>query len=714
MSFKKLILIIAIAAAFVVFYSLGLDQYLSLDYFLAQRDALLDYQANEPFKAAAIFFLIYVAVTALSLPAATLITLAAGAIFGLVQGLLLVSFASTIGASIAFLMARTLFRDSVQQRFQSSFSKINEGIDKEGAFYLFGLRLVPIFPFVAVNLLMGLTNFPLRRYFWVSQLGMLPGTFVYVNAGTQLAELDSLSGIASPAILLSFAALGIFPFVAKRVLERIKAQRVYSEYDKPKQFDSNMVVIGAGAAGLVSSYIAAATKAKVDLIERHKMGGDCLNTGCVPSKALIRSAKIKHYVDTANTYGVNVENTSVDFEAAMERVQEVIKKIEPHDSIERYTDLGVNCITGSAKILDPWRVEVNGETIAAQNIVIATGARPTMPTIEGLNTELAYNSDTIWNLRTPPKSMVVVGTGPIGCELAQSFHRLGVNVTLVGRDMRLLPKEDEDMSSLVLAKMRDEGMNILLGHSVVRAKDTTDSSQQLLVLDAGEQSKEIEFNCVLFAVGRTANTRGFGLEELGIENSENGTIEVNEYLQTKYPNIYACGDVAGPYQLTHAASHQAWYASVNALFGTLKRFKADYRVIPWATFTDPEIARVGLSEDEAKQANIEYDVHRYGIDDLDRAIADSVDYGQVKVLTEKGKDKILGACIVGHHAGDLITEFVTGMKHNLGLNKLLGTIHIYPTLAESNKYLAGEWKRASVKPSTLKLVERFHQWRRGA
>ena len=710
---KKIFLILLIVCAVFGFYHFGLDQYLSLEYFSAQRDTLLSYQQQNPIQTAAIFFAIYVAVTAFSLPAAALITLAGGAIFGLVWGTILVSFASTIGATLAFIMARTLFRDAVQAKFKTSFEKINAGVESDGAFYLFGLRLVPIFPFVAVNLLMGLSNIKVSRYFWVSQVGMLPGTIVYVNAGTQLAEIDSLAGIASPAILLSFAALGVFPLIAKRLLDRLKALRVYQGFDKPKKFDSNLVVIGAGAAGLVSAYIAAATKAKVDLIEKHKMGGDCLNTGCVPSKALIRSAKIKHYVDHSAQYGIETSHSSVNFERVMTRIQEVITKIEPHDSVERYTGLGVNCIEGAANILDPWRVQVGSRTITAKNIIIATGARPAMPDIPGLRSELAFNSDTIWSLRKAPKSMIVVGEGPIGCELAQSFHRIGVPVSLVGRNQTVLPREDKDMGELVQQRMAAEGMNLFMGYTAVEVKsDPNEPAQQILCASNGADTIELPFDCILFAVGRHANTSGFGLEELGIDIRENGTLDVNEYLQTKYPNIYACGDVAGPYQLTHAAAHQAWYASVNALFGSLKRFKADYRVIPWATFTDPEIARVGLSETEAQAQDIEYDVHSYGIDDLDRAIADSVDYGKVKVLTAKDSDKVLGACIVGHHAGDLITEFVTGMKHGLGLNKLLGTIHIYPTLAESNKYLAGEWKRASVNPRTLDLLKKFHRWQR--
>jgi pyruvate/2-oxoglutarate dehydrogenase complex dihydrolipoamide dehydrogenase (E3) component/uncharacterized membrane protein YdjX (TVP38/TMEM64 family) len=710
MSFKKIstaALIIAIISCFFIF---DLGHYLSLDYFLSQRDEIIQYAADQPVLSAATFFALYVLVTAFSLPAAAVITLAGGAIFGLWKGLLLVSFASTIGATLAFLMARTVLRDYVENKFSHMLSRVNEGIAKEGSFYLFGLRLVPLFPFFAVNLLMGLVQISTLRYFIVSQVGMLPGTFIFVNAGTQLAQVNELGQILSPTLLISFAALGVFPLLAKRLLEKLQASKQLRAYAKPKTFDSNLVVIGAGSGGLVSAYIAAAVKAKVDLIEKHQMGGDCLNTGCVPSKALIRSAKINHHIKTASHYGLSVQESSVDFRAVMERVQTVIDKIEPHDSIERYTGLGVDCHKGEAEIIDPYRVKVNDQIITTRNIVVATGARPRVPELPGLSGAPYFTSDTIWSLREKPKNLVVIGAGPIGCELAQSFYRLGVTTTLVNDIGRILPKEDADMALLVRQRMESEGLPLKLERKAVAVHKTENGYE--LELQHANETERLPFDCLLFSVGRIANTKGFGLENLNIDLSPQGTIKVNEYLQTSMPNIYAVGDVVGPYQLTHAASHQAWYAAVNALFGSLKRFKVDYSVMPWATFTDPEIARVGLSEDEAIAANIPYQVVRYGIDDLDRAIADGSDFGGIKLLVQPGKDKVLGACIVGTGAGDLISEFVSAMKHGIGLNKVLGTIHIYPTMAEANKYVAGEWKRQNVSAKALSFLTCFHHWRR--
>lgn len=712
MNARKLALLGVIALLLIAFFSFDLGQYLSLEYLQSQKDTFLNYKDANPLLSAALFFAIYVTVTALSLPAAAVITLAGGAIFGVLWGTILVSFASTIGATLAFLLARSVLRDSVEKKFGNMLSSINEGISKDGVFYLFGLRLVPIFPFFAVNLLMGLTKMKVRQYFVASQLGMLPGTIVYVNAGTQLAQIESLGDIASPKVLASFVLLGIFPIIAKKILNILQARKVYQGIEKPKHFDTNMVVIGAGAAGLVSAYIAAATKAKVTLVEKHKMGGDCLNTGCVPSKALIRSASVNQLFKRAQEFGIENASGETNFERVMERVQNVIAKVEPHDSVERYTGLGVDCLTGTAKIIDPYHVEIDGKRMSTRNIVIATGARPFVPDIEGLDEVPYYTSDTIWGLREQPEKLLVIGGGPIGCELAQSFHRLGSDATILSRDVHLLPKEDHDAAELVAERLQQEGIKLALGYEIERVEKTA-SGYQAQVSQQGK-AETIEFDCLLLAVGRRANVSGFGLEELDIELNDNGTVKVNDYLQTKYPNIFACGDVSGPYQLTHAASHQAWYVAVNALFGSIKKFKADYRVIPWTTFTDPEVARVGLSEAEAKAQGIAYEVTRYGLDDLDRAIADSEDEGFVKVLTVPGKDKILGATIVGYHAGDLLAEFVLAMKHGLGMNKILGTIHAYPTLAEANKYAAGEWKRANAPQGVLKLVEKFHRYMRGA
>lgn len=707
---SKIILIGVIALLVLSYFSFNLGQYFSLDYFKSQQAVIDLYYNEKPLITATLFFAVYVAVAGLSLPGAAIMTIAAGAVFGVLLGTLIVSFASAIGATIAFLASRYLLRDAIQKRFGDRLETINEGIKKDGAFYLFTLRLVPVFPFFIINLLMGLTPIRTLTYYIVSQAGMLLGTIVYVNAGTQIAKIDSLSGILSPALIASFILLGIFPFIAKKIIATIKAREVLKDYPIPKKFDRNLVVIGGGSAGLVTSYIAAAIKAKVTLIEKHKMGGDCLNTGCVPSKALIRSARFIAQQKRASALGIKSASAEFDFADVMERVQRVIKTIEPHDSVERYTNLGVDVIEGEAKITSPYTVEVNGKTLTTRNIVIATGAQPLIPSLPGIEEVEYLTSDTIWNLRKQPERLVVLGGGPIGSELAQCFARLGSQVVQIERGSHIMGREDPDISDRVMQRFKAEGIDIRVRHNA--REFCIENGEKVLICEHEGEEVRIPFDQILIALGRVANTRGFGLEELGV--TINRTIEVNELLQTNFPNIYAAGDVAGPYQFTHVAAHQAWYAAVNALFRGFKSFKVDYRVIPWATFTDPEVARVGLNETEAKEKGIAYELTTYDIDDLDRAITDEEAHGVIKVLTVPGKDKILGVTIVGEHSGDLIAEYVTAMKYGLGLNKILGTIHIYPTMAEANKYVAGNWKRAHAPQRLLAWVARFHTWRRGA
>lgn len=707
----KIILLATIAILVVCFFAFDLGRFLTLGFLKSQQEAFnLFYQDNQV-STLIFYFCIYVLVTALSLPGATVMTLAGGALFGLWTALIVVSFASSIGATLAFLVSRFLLRDWVQEKFGDKLQAINTGVEKEGAFYLFSLRLVPIFPFFVINLVMGLTPLKTVLYYLISQVGMLPGTFVYVNAGTQLGQLEGAGGILSPGLLLSFALLGIFPLVAKKILALFQARKVYAGHIKPKKFDYNLVVIGGGSAGLVSSYIAAAVKSKVALIEKHKMGGDCLNTGCVPSKALIRSAKIISYAKRAQEFGLETVDLKADFATIMERVQQKIAQVEPHDSVERYTSLGVEVIEGSARVCSPWSIEVNGKTITTRSIIIATGAAPFVPSIKGLDQIEYLTSDNLWELRQRPEKLVVLGGGPIGSEMTQAFARLGSQVTQVEMGPRIVPREDLEVSEYLKEKFSVEGIQVLTEHQAKEVR--TESGQQWLICEYQGEDVEIEFDHLLIAVGRKANVKGFGLEELGIELDRDGTVTTDPLLRTKYPNIFCAGDVAGPYQFTHTSAHQAWYASVNALFGQFKSFKVDYRVIPWCTFTDAEVARVGLSEAEASEQEIAVEVTRYGIDDLDRAICDNEDHGWVKVLTKPGTDKILGATIVGHHAGDLLAEYVLAMKYNLGLNKILGTIHTYPTLAEMNKMTAGEWKRAHTPEKLLAWVEKYHSWRRG-
>ncbi len=717
---KKLIILLAVVAAVIAFFVLDLGRFFSLAYIKESQQKFAELYAAQPVTVITAFFAIYVAVAALSLPGAAILTLAGGAIFGLGIGLLVVSFASSIGATLAFLASRFVLGESVQAKFGQRMAEINKGVEKEGAFYLFTLRLVPLVPFFVINLLMGLTKMKTLTFYWVSQLGMLLGTAVYVNAGTQLAKIDSLKGILSPGLIGSFVLLGIFPLIAKKIVDGVKQRKVYARWNsvKPKTFDRNLIVIGAGAGGLVTALIGAAVKAKVTLVEAHKMGGDCLNFGCVPSKAIIKSAKLAHQMRHAQNYGLNAVTPSFSFKAVMQRVHDIIAAIAPHDSVERFTGLGVDVLEGYAKIINPWTVEIalsdgSKKTLTTRSIVIAAGASPVVPPLPGIEQSGYVTSDTMWDafakLDDAPKKLVVLGGGPIGCELAQAFARLGSAVTQVEMAPRLLIREDEEVSNYAQQSLKSDGVQVLTGHKALRFENA--GGIKTLVVEHAGAEKRIEFDQVICAVGRIARLKGYGLEELGIPTQR--TVDTNEYLETIYPNIFAAGDVAGPYQFTHFAAHQAWYAAVNALFGTFKKFKGDYRIIPAATFIDPEIARVGLNEQEAKAQGIAYEVTKYGIDDLDRAIADSEGHGFIKVLTVPGKDKILGVTIVGTHAGDLLAEYVLAMKHGLGLNKILGTIHAYPTLAESNKYVAGEWKRAHQPKKLLEYVQKYHDWRRG-
>ena len=702
------LIVIGLLGAVIAFFALGLQHQFNLEALKTRQHALEGYRQAHPWLLAAIFFVVYVTFAALSLPAATLLTLAGGALFGLLEGTLLVSFASSLGATCSFLASRYVFRDTVQQRFGKRLRPVNEGMQREGALYLFTLRLVPVIPFFVVNLLMGLTTLPVRTFYWVSQVGMLAATVVFVNAGTQLASLHSLSGIVSPRILGSFVLLGVFPLLARWVVARVKARRVYARWPKPKRFDRNLVVIGAGSAGLVSAYIAATVRAKVTLIEKHQMGGDCLNTGCVPSKALIHSARLAAQARDAARVGVHVGEVKVDFRAVMQRVQQAVDIVAPHDSVERYRELGVDVRHGHARIVTPWQVEVDGVPITTRAIVIASGAEPLIPALPGLEGSGYLTSETLWQLRELPKRLLVMGGGPIGCELAQAFSRLGSQVTQIQRPAQLLAREDEEVSAFVRARLVADGVDVRTGCKAMAVEQGSDGA--VLVCEVDEQRVRLPYDTLLVAVGRKPRTAGFGLEALGIPAAP--TVETDAYLATLYPNIYACGDVAGPYQFTHTAAHQAWYAAVNALFGQFRRFRADYAVIPAVTFVDPEVARVGLNEREAREQGIHYEVTRYGLDDLDRAITEDQAHGFVKILTSPGKDRILGATIVGQHAGEMLAEFVLAMRHGLGLNKILGTIHAYPTWVEANKYAAGNWKKAHAPERVLAWLARYHAWRR--
>ncbi|SES04869.1 Pyruvate/2-oxoglutarate dehydrogenase complex, dihydrolipoamide dehydrogenase (E3) component [Vreelandella subterranea] len=701
------LLIVAIGA----FFLSGAHQWFTLDTLKAYQS---DFQAafnQSPWQVAGIFFAVYVVMTALSLPGAALLTLLGGTLFGLGWGLLIISFASTIGATLAFLLSRFLFQKPIEKRFPRQFAAVNRGVERDGALYLFTMRLVPAFPFFMINLVMGLTRIKTVTFYWVSQVAMLPGTAIYVNAGGQLGELESLGGIVSPTLVASFALLAIFPWIARRIVLLVQKRKAYKDFTRPARFDYDIVVIGGGSAGLVTSYIASAVNARVALVEKHKMGGDCLNTGCVPSKALIRAARAAHEIRNAPRFGVTSSEPQVDFAKVMGHVHQAIRDIEPHDSVERYTNLGVEVYQDHATLTSPWDVQVGGKTLTARHIVLATGARPKVPSLPGIEHAPVLTSENLWSLTELPERLVVLGGGAIGCELSQSFARLGSQVTLVEGLPHLLGREDQEVGEAVENTLAGEGVTVMTDTKALEVL-SDGAGYQLAVEHQGERSV-LAFDYLLVSVGRQANIEGLGLEALGISPSPTGTLELNERLQTRLPNIWACGDLAGPYQLTHAAAHQAWHAAVNALFGELKSFAVDYRFMPAVTYVQPEVARVGLNEKEAIDKGIAYEVTRYAMAESDRAIAEGATQGFIKVLTVPGRDKILGATIVAENAGEWLGEFTLAMKHGLGLNKLLGTIHPYPTLGEAAKATAGVWKNAHKPERVLSLLKRYFNWRRG-
>ncbi|MDP4758105.1 MAG: FAD-dependent oxidoreductase [Sphingorhabdus sp.] len=483
------------------------------------------------------------------------------------------------------------------------------------------------------------------------------------------------------------------------------------QWQKPRRFDRNLIVIGAGSAGLVSAYIAAMVKAKVTLVEAHDMGGDCLNTGCVPSKALIKSAKVAHHVADSARFGIQSGAPVIDFPAVMRRVRDVITAIEPHDSVERFTGLGVDCVKGYARFVDPWTIEIDGaRQLTAKSFIIATGAAPFIPPLPGVEDSGYLTSESLWDAMadraSAPNRLVILGGGPIGCELAQAFQRLGSKVTIVEMADRLLLKEDADAAALVTARLQAEGVSVHTAHRALRFEP-----RKALVVAGPQGEKSIAYDDIIIAVGRKPRVSGFGLEELGLV--VDGQLANDDFLRSNMPHIYCAGDVAGRQQLTHGGSHEAWYASVNALARPFKKYRTDYRVLPRVTYTEPELATVGLTEADARAQGLSFDVTRYDLDDLDRAIAESEAHGFVKILTAKGSDRILGATIIGQNAGEILAEVTFAMKHKMGLRKILQTIHPYPTWAEANKYAAGQFGLARKPEALLKWAERWFRWQRG-
>ena len=743
-------------AALVLVCLLGLLQgadWFSLARLQMQYHDLQAWYVQSPWTARALFFGLYLILASAAVPGIVVLTLAGGAIFGFAWGLVLVSFASTLGATLTLVTVRHVLPQTIASamgpRVQALLRNVTKGLEREGVFFLLSLRLIPLIPFGLINVVMAFTRMPIGRFYLVSQLGMLPTTILYLQAAAQLAALHAASDVLAPELMLVLLGLGlaiaVLPFIAKRVLHWIALRKKLSAWKRPRRFDYNLIVIGGGAAGLVSAYVAAHAQTRVALIEAAEMGGDCLNRGCVPSKALIQSARVAHQLHQAAQFGLQAGPLNVDLAAVMHRLRAVIAAIAPHDSVQRYQGLGVDVFQAQAYILDPWTVELRrpGQEalrMTARRMVLATGAKPHVPDIPGLSTSGFVTSDTLWDALAQrselPRRIAILGGGPVGCELAQAFARLGSQVSLIESGSALLGREDADVSALVQQALERDGVRVFTQHRAVRCESAELPQQQgLLVLcenapkrpadigastvlgSSGVQAGEfaVPFDLLICATGRDARLAGFGLENLGLATGQ--ALQTNEFMQTEVPTLFAAGDVAGPYQSTHAAAHQAWYASVNALLDGWWALPARYGALPSTVYVAPEVARVGLNEKQAKARGVPYEVNLFSFADLDRALCDApageMPAGFVKVLTPPGRDRLLGVTIVGDQAAELLAPYVLAMRHRLGLKAMLSTIHSYPTLSESARQVAGQWQRAHLPQWPLRWLRRWLTWRRG-
>ena len=688
----KLVVLLLIALAVVLFLLNGGAERLSVAGFKAEREALLRVVAQWPVASAVVFVAAYIVIVALSLPGAAAMTLAAGALFGLVEGVALASIASTIGATLAMLAARFVARDWVRGKFPKAVAVVDKGFAKEGAVYLLTLRLAPVFPFFLVNLAMGLTAMPVARYALVTWAGALPGTIAYTFAGTALARIERPSDALSPGLIAALFGLALVPILGKWVTHRLQRRRIFAGFTRPRQYDANLIVIGAGSGGLVASLVAAQLKAKVVLIERAEMGGDCLNTGCVPSKALIRAARSIDEVRKAPRFGVDVTQPSVDFAAVMRCVGQSIAAIAPNDSVERFTGLGVDVRVGHARMVDPWSISIDrGVPISAPEIIIATGAAPIVPDIPGMATSGFVTSETLWTrlaaMTQAPRRVVVLGGGPIGCELGQALQRLGSQVTIVANADHVLERDEIEASDIVARSLEADGVTVLLKREVSKVDDGA--------LDLGEE--RVPFDLLIVAAGRKPRLDGFGLDAFAYQDM---------------PHIRLVGDAAGGEQFTHFAGHSGAIAAINALIGRFGRLKTD-TLVPRVTFTSPEVAAVGLTQAQAEAGQRKVEIFHYPLAEVDRAVIDEVGEGLVKLVVAAGSDRVLGATIVAPNAGDLIVPWILAIKQGVGLKAMQSLIHPYPTLSEAGRAAAGEYRKAHSSARMLRLAARWNAWRRG-
>lgn len=647
----------------------------------------------------------------LGIPGALILTLLAGAVFGWKWGTVIVSVSSTAGACCAFLLSRYFFRELIGEKYSGKGKSVLDAYESKGPLFLLSLRLVPIVPYFLVNLLMGVTRIPLATFALLSAVGMFPSTMLYVKAGVNFSQIRSVSDILSKKMLLLFCFFALIPVAANWMLPRIRFWWVMRKYPKPKSFDYNFVVVGAGSAGLVAANLGARLQAKVALVERGKSGGDCLNRGCVPSKTLLAIAKGVHHRESAESVSAPYGKAKKEYTAVRRSIQRVIEQIAPHDSFERYESLGVDCFEGNAEVISPYEVKVGEKVLTTKNVVIATGASPILPVMPGIREQGVYTSDTIWEMQDLPTRLLVLGGGAIGCELAQAFSRLGVKVTIVEKGPRILAREDERASMLLTGSLQKEGVKLFCETEAVRIDRVQEHlNVQMRRLDGSAENLEVD--AVLVALGRKPNQEVF-LNAKGIESLSRAAVKVDSDLSvTTLPNFFFCGDSIGPDFFTHAAGFQGSVVALNALFGGWRKFSGTPKVMPRCIFTEPEVASVGMGEDVLKREKIPFTVCFYSWEKFDRALTEGKENGFVKVFLARGSDKILGATIVGERAGEILQQIVFAMHHGKGLGSFVNVIQPYPSYADCVRMAALAWKNNSAPKWIFPWLRDFHKWNR--
>jgi pyruvate/2-oxoglutarate dehydrogenase complex dihydrolipoamide dehydrogenase (E3) component/uncharacterized membrane protein YdjX (TVP38/TMEM64 family) len=701
--------------------------------------------------------LAYVICTVFFIPGSA-ITIGSGTLFGLKTGFFVVVVGANLGALCSFLLARTFLRERVARWAEGNpkFRSLDQAIGQQGFKMVLLTRLSPIFPFVLLNYFLGLTAVRTTSYVLANLLGMLPATFLFVYIGA--AARDAITGqMAASAGLLQqvlkyvglLATVGVVVMVtriARKALREAEAAQGSGRAEKPR-IDAeheptpvagmmlvndphdrqlienchppgwqnptpagkyNLVVIGAGTAGLVSAAGAAGLGARAALIERTLLGGDCLNVGCVPSKGLIRAARAAHEARSGKEFGVQLKcEPTATFSAAMERMRRLRAGISAHDSAERFRKLGVDVYIGHGRFVDPSVVEVDGRRLKFDRAVIATGARPAELSIPGLRDADYYTNETIFTLTQLPKCLAVIGAGPIGCELAQCFRRFGSEVVVITDGTEVLPKEDPDAAAIIRKQLEHEGVRIVTRGLIQRV--SVNGAGKTLTLKSNGNSDEIRCDAILVSVGRQPNLEGLGLEEAGVEFTRSGVV-VNERMRTSNRRIYAAGDVCSKYKFTHAADAMARIVIANALF--FARRKVTDLVIPWCTYTDPEIAHVGYYEKDARAAGFDVATITESLNHVDRAILDGEDEGFARVHYDRKSGRILGGTLVARHAGEMINELTLAMVTKQNMSSLSSTIHSYPTQAEVLRKIGDAYMRTKLTPTVKKAFATWLAWRR--